>query len=420
MAGTDFLRSTRMAVLGLLVAQVVWAQSDVLTLSQAQAIARRQHPQQRVLKQEEAVALASGGLSRVPAPRQGEWRVGLDLQSDAPGGRVSYGLEREAVSPQSREVLQAQAVLAVREVRLRQQRLLREKDAEVREKYLAVLAALSEQAVASLLMDEIGKLETVFQARVGQGAIAGLQLRQVQAEKNAQAAFFALADQALDTAWRDFYAALNQQEPAQKPALEGLTLPVTEKALAQAEIRRRLKKNDPALALLALEKEKAALQIDAVRARFRAMPVVSWELEASQKQDEQLEAGLVFGVKRALGARAQVAPELAVAQQLLLSAREKETAALAVQERAVLQAWQTYEKSLLPLPVYENQLIPALEENLRLSREASALGQGDAADLLVQVRQLAEALRGRELARSAVRTARHVWLSALSESGWTE
>ena len=125
MAGTDFLRSTRMAVLGLLVAQVVWAQSDVLTLSQAQAIARRQHPQQRVLKQEEAVALASGGLSRVPAPRQGEWRVGLDLQSDAPGGRVSYGLEREAVSPQSREVLQAQAVLAVREVRLRQQRLLR-------------------------------------------------------------------------------------------------------------------------------------------------------------------------------------------------------------------------------------------------------------------------------------------------------
>ena len=290
----------------------------------------------------------------------------------------------------------------------------------MREKYLAVLAALSEQAVASLLMDEIGKLETVFQARVGQGAIAGLQLRKVQAEKNAQAAFFALADQALDTAWRDFYAALNQQEPAQKPALEGLTLPVTEKALAQAEIRRRLKKNDPALALLALEKEKAALQIDAVRARFRAMPVVSWELEASQKQDEQLEAGLVFGVKRALGARAQVAPELAVAQQLLLSAREKETAALAVQERAVLQAWQTYEKSLLPLPVYENQLIPALEENLRLSREASALGQGDAADLLVQVRQLAEALRGRELARSAVRTARHVWLSALSESGWTE
>lgn len=407
-----------MLVLGF--SQAAWAQSDVLTLSQAQAIARRTHPQLRVLKQEEAAALAGGELSRIPAPRQGEWRVGLGLQSDAPSGRVSYGLERETVSEQSREVLREQALLAAREVQLRRVLLLREKDAEVREKYLSVLSAQAEQAVAQLLLAETGKLETVFRARADQGAIPGLQLKQVQAEQSAQAALSALAAQALATAWSDFYAVLNQNEPDQKPALESLALAGSQKAPTLAEIRRRLKKNHPALALLALEREKAALQIRAIRARQQAMPVVSWELEASQKQDESLEAGLVFGVKRPLGVRAQAAPELAVAEKLLGSAREKEAAELAVLSRAAQQAWRVYEKSLPPLPVYQKQLIPALEENLRLSREASALGQGDAADLLVQVRQLAEALRAQEQARSQTRLAWHAWLSALFESGWTE
>lgn len=331
-----------------------------------------------------------------PADRESDWRAGLSQTFEIAG---QQGRRREAAGYDADAV---RANIADARLRLR---------AEVEERFVQVLAL---QQRASLERETVAVVERAAQVvgkrrEAGEASRLDANLARVEAER-AASTLNQLGEQL--TQARAQLAAVLQLPPAELPEVAGELRrgeSYTLEQLLEGSARR------PALESLARREEAARSRLDLERAgRY---PDVTLGVFAGREGPTDLRqdiVGLSVSVplplfRRNEAAIGRAATELTQAQ-LQRQAAERDTAA------AVRAQWQRLGQLESRADRLRQSVLPALEENLRLSQTSLREGEIGIAEVLLVNRQVAEARREALEAEAELRRAR---IDLERSAGWT-
>lgn len=367
-------------LLGCCLAAARHAGGEVLSLKQAQAAARKNHPGFAVLReQRRALAAALEGAGQAPGPE-----VSVTAGAGVAGAKegqasLTLGLDRERTV---KEVLDGERDLATLELEsltVRTELLARETASAVLDAYLDAASKARRCEALLLPLNSLRDLVAVLVVRRDKGDLPGLDLKLAQAELARDELTYTQATLEARSALLTLLSVMGKPETEHLPVLAAWKSPPS---FTLNALTSHLKRRHPDLRQSALEVRRQEILLTMEKAKSRVRPALAMALELEKPREETTEAVISLGWKKPLGQARRQAP-LIREKHLALSAAKREAKALAMlKTRELALAFELAQAAAKPVEALEKGLLPDFLTALEGHRKAYELGHTPLTDLL--------------------------------------